>query len=115
MINKKGQSLVIFIIIMPVFLIMFATIVEHCYLSYMKRKVNIITSDALSVCLDSCEKNDIINLYDRNDLNIESLDIIQDENITIDVKVKIDSYINKLINQDDYIVHVKLSKEKGND
>lgn len=111
MINKRGQSLVLFIIVLPVLLILFATIVELAYLGYMKRKVNIITSDALSLCLDSCEKNDIIKLYDRNGLNVENINIKSEDNTYIDVTVKVESYIKKLINKNDYLIKVKMEEK----
>lgn len=121
--NNKGQSLVLFVIIMPIILIAFLVVIEKMNIAYNNRKLLTITKEAISNCIDSCEKNDIIDLYDRNNIDLDSIDIKKSDVIEIIVKAKVKNNIKSLVKKEDYKIKLdligkiedeKLKYEKGN-
>lgn len=90
--NKKGQALVEFIIILPILIFIMLAIIDYGVISYTKSKMeNII--------------NDVSNMYKNSEDNIEIKNFIlsndRDLNIEIDNG---DKYVNiKLYKKYDYI------------
>ena len=73
--NKKGQSLVLFIIILPIILFLFGLLIERVYLTYQKQKLYSITKTIIALSIERNEKNDIINLYKDNNIVLENIEI----------------------------------------
>lgn len=121
--NNKGQSLVLCVIIMPIILLAFLVVIEKMNITYNNRKLLTITKEAIANCIDSCEKNDIIDLYDRNNIDLDSIDIKKSDVIEIIVKAKVKNNIKSLVKKEDYKIKLdligkiedeKLKYEKGN-
>lgn len=121
--NNKGQSLVLCVIIMPIILLAFLVVIEKMNIAYNNRKLLTITKEAIANCIDSCEKNDIIDLYDRNNIDLDSIDIKKSDVIEIIVKAKVKNNIKSLVKKEDYKIKLdligkiedeKLKYEKGN-
>ena len=64
--NSKGQVLVIFVILLPIFLMIFTFIIDLGMLSIEKRKCDNNTYDALEYYLDSNNKDKTIKLIENN-------------------------------------------------
>lgn len=120
--NKRGQMLVTFIIIVPVLLILLGVAIELSYVSYNKKRVNSITKCIILNCIDSTEKNDIIELYDKNNIEYDTLDIDYNDGITINLTSKLDSLLGNIIGKKEYLLKIsihgykdgqKLKYEKG--
>lgn len=105
--NNKGQTLIMFIILIPVFLILTAIIVdvgiiEHSYQKYKGIVDESIKEFFLNNGTDSLEKTLSYNEIDKENYEI----IVEDETVTVLVKSKIDSIFGKLININDYEINV---------
>lgn len=90
MLNNKGQVLVIFVILLPIFLIIITGLVDIGLLSYNKKKLDSNTYDAVEYYLDNCEDTNVINntkaLLNKN---LKDIDInIDDNNDTVKIKVE---------------------------
>ena len=75
--NNKGQVLIIFVILLPIFLLIFTFIIDLGLLSIEKRKISNNIYDALEYYLDNIDKEKTIKLLEKNLDNIE-IDIIDD-------------------------------------
>ena len=77
--NSRGQVLVIFVILLPIFLMIFTFVIDLGMLSIEKRKIDNNTYDALECYLDSNDKDKTIKLIENNIEDIE-VEIIDSEN-----------------------------------
>ena len=89
MLNNKGQVLVIFVILLPIFLIILTGIVDVALLNIEKKKLDNNTHDAVEFYLDNYDdsnvENDTKELLNKNlkDINIT----IKDNGETLTIKV----------------------------
>ena len=109
--NKKGQSLVLFIIILPIILFLFGLLIERVYLTYQKQKLYSITKTIIALSIERNEKNDIINLYKDNNIVLENIEIEDDNGLKIIASEKVPSLIKK----EDYIIEVNIKGVKKED
>ena len=110
--NNKGQTLVIFIILLPVFLFLLVLVVDYGFLSIEKRKLNNNTREALEYYLSNIDEVNIkdrtMELLKKNMGNVD-INIIEDESfVEIIVKDNYKSIYNALTNTEFTI------KYKGN-
>lgn len=89
MLNNKGQVLVIFVILLPIFLIILTGIVDIALLNIEKKKLDNNTHDAVEFYLDNYDDSNVEN--DTKELlnkNLKNIDInITDNNEIITIKV----------------------------
>ena len=111
--NSKGQSLVVLIIIMPIILLMVGFINEMSLISYNKIYLNSLTRTIIANNIDTKEKNDIIKLYSKNNIETD-FEIITDNGLEIKFTKKIDSFLGKIINKDSYEIKVDIKGVKEN-
>lgn len=101
--NNKGQTLAIFVIILPIILLVLLLIIDFGLLSIEKRKISSDIKTSIKYGLNNnSNSNDIQELLYKNiDQNkIKKLDInITDNSVSIDIIVKYDS-IFKIINNE---------------
>lgn len=112
--NNKGQTLVIFIILLPIFLFLLVLVVDYGLLSIEKRKVDNNTKDALEYYLSNIDdvdiKNKAINLLKENVDNVE-VNIIDDVDF-VEIIVK-DNYksIYNVLTDTKFIIKYKGNKQ----
>lgn len=96
--NNKGQSLITFILILPVLLLIVAFIIDLSIVSLNRNKIDGVIRDNLEVILDKDIKdvNKINDIFKENEVNIDSITIYDDE-IMIVVHQKIDSLFGGII------------------
>lgn len=83
--NNKGQVLVIFVILLPIFLMILTLIIDLGMLSIEKRKVDNNTYDAIEYYLESNNKDKIIKLIEKN---IDDVDVdIKDSENSVEISV----------------------------
>ncbi len=103
--NNKGQSLVMFICLLPILLLIVLAIVDVSRMVIEKNKLNNINYIAISYYSNHKEDDDvterIISLVKRNDENIINVKINKDKN-TIYLDKKIDSTMGKIIGISEY-------------
>lgn len=103
--NNKGQSLVMFICLLPILLLIVLAIVDVSRMVIEKNKLNNINYIAISYYSNHKEDDDvterIISLVKRNDEDIINVRINKDKN-TIYLDKKIDSTMGKIIGISEY-------------
>lgn len=103
--NNKGQSLVMFICLLPILLLIVLAIVDVSRMVIEKNKLNNINYIAISYYSSHKEDDDvterIISLIKRNDEDIINVRINKDKN-TIYLDKKIDSTMGKIIGISEY-------------
>lgn len=103
--NNKGQSLVMFICLLPILLLIVLAIVDVSRMVIEKNKLNNINYIAISYYSSHKEDDDvterIISLVKRNDEDIINVRINKDKN-TIYLDKKIDSTMGKIIGISEY-------------
>ena len=81
--NNKGQTLVIFVIVLPILLIMFTLIIDLGFLYREKRNISNNVYDSVEYYLENIEdievKNNVEKLLNKNIKNIEDIKIIENE------------------------------------
>lgn len=107
--NNKGQVLVMFLILLPVVLILFAYLVDKCYLLYQKNNLNNIGDIVCTYALDNNKTEDNIKqLILENDSSLENIKITRNDNYVLIVLEKnIDSMFGNLLGIDKYTVKTK--------
>ena len=113
MINRHGQSLVILIIIMPIIILMLGFLIEMSLISYNKIHLNSLTKTIIANNIDTKEKNDIIMLYSKNNIDAD-FTIDTTDGLEISFTKDIDSFLGKLINKDSYKIKVDIKGIKEN-
>lgn len=103
--NNNGQSLVMFICLLPILLLIVLAIVDVSRMVIEKNKLNNINYIAISYYSSHKEDDDvterIISLVKRNDEDIINVRINKDKN-TIYLDKKIDSTMGKIIGISEY-------------
>ena len=87
--NNKGQSLVMFIIFMPVLLLMLTLVYDIDNGLYEKEKISNVNYMAVSYGLDNIDKveeQDLIDIIMKNTNNLDNISV-NIENDTIDIKI----------------------------
>ena len=87
--NNKGQSLVMFIIFMPVLLLMLTLVYDIGNGLYEKEKIYNVNYMAVSYGLDNIDKveeQDLIDIIMKNTNNLDNISV-NIENDTIDIKI----------------------------
>lgn len=105
--DKKGQSAVIFIILIPVFLIITAIVVDMGINSYNEKKLKNVTEDVLEVLVESEKleveelKKSAVRIYEDNDIGCEYLyiEVLYDNKIKISNNYVYYSFMNSLFNR----------------
>ena len=96
--NNKGQSIVIFVIILPLIMLVVAYVYDVSSMNYEKNRLNSLAE--LAKDNDSCE------IVEQNDKDIEC--IISDNKIVLNKEIK--SVFGKVIGKGKY--NVSITKEK---
>lgn len=116
-VNNKGQTLIVFIILLPIVLLLLIFIVDYGLLSIEKRKINNNTYDALEYYLNNIDKSNVkTNTIKLIEANLDNVEIeINDEldYVEIIVKSSYKSLYNSLMNGELTIKYkgIKASKE----
>ena len=88
--NNKGQSLVVFIIILPILLMIFTLIIDLGFMYIEKRNIDINCYDAVEYYLENINKEDIEekvnNLLNENIKNIDEI-LIKDEEDYVEISI----------------------------
>lgn len=113
--NKKGQVLVIFVILLPLLLLFSAYVVDTTIINYNKNRldnINKIVDDYIKD-KDGVNKSDIEDLLKKNDKDIVIKNMDLDNNIDITLEKEIDSIFGKFIGKDKYIIKSNIKKNKN--
>jgi len=114
--NNKGQVLVAFALIMPLLLIIVAIFLDFGFIAIKKRQVINTVDEALEYALKHKEDEEIEQkvtfLLKKNIEDVDNLKIeIKDNNIKINIKVKLYSKFEKIFDNDLYEIEITKEKE----
>jgi len=102
--NNKGQSLVIFIIIIPVIFIVFSFLYDYAYIINSQNKYENVTRTILNSTL---EEDKIIDLYKQNGYKVEDFKYKKEnDKVYIQNSYKIKSTFGKIVNLKNYTVSI---------
>lgn len=101
-INNKGQSLVMFVLIIPIFLLILTLVYDVCNAIYEKDRLsntNYLTIEYGLNNIDTVTENDLKNLIEQNTSNLKYIYVTIEEN-QIEIKMEKDakSIIGKMFN-----------------
>ncbi len=107
--NNKGQTLVLFIVILPLILLILLLVIDIGFVYGRKIELDNINKMAISYGLDRINKVDIkekIEEYIKlNDDNLDSIDIrIVDDEVLIEIIDNCEGVISKIVGKDYYEV-----------
>lgn len=114
--NHKGQTLIIFVIMIPV-LILAALVIDLGIMSYEKTKLSGITTTILKEFYEKRENDcetEIRKLYEKNHIPVENLKVVgTKEYLEIENQYEIKSVFGTLIGINKYSlsIHKKIRKE----
>lgn len=99
--NNKGQSLVMFILIIPIFLLIIAMVYDIGNALYEKEALNNINQMVLDYGLDNLEKideNDLMELIIKNDNNLKNVSItINKQVVTVTTQKKVKGIFGNIL------------------
>lgn len=107
--NNKGQTLVVFVLLLPVFLALCAFVIDVGVMAYENIKLKNVTKSILINVVDKNKLNEnvIRDLYRENNINIDNLIIkLGENNILIENNYFISSIFGKILKIDEYEVRV---------
>lgn len=92
--NNKGQSLVLFIVIIPIILLFFVLVYDIGTAIYEKNRLSNTSYMVIDYALDNIDKvdeNDLISLITKNTNNLSNISVLIDDgkvNIKLTKKIK---------------------------
>lgn len=101
--NRKGQVLVMFIILLPIFFIVMTLLVDIGNLILTNNEINDVSYIVLEHCLDNIDEEDIIDTskellkLNNKELNIESFKI-ENNRVYLNVSYQVKGIISNIIN-----------------
>ena len=102
--NNKGQSLVIFIIIIPVIFIVFSFLYDYSYIINSQNKYENVTRTILNSTL---EEDKIVDLYRQNGYKVDDFKYKKEnDKVYIQNSYKIKSVFGNIVNLKNYTVSI---------
>ena len=114
--NKNGQTLILFVIMIPILLGLCAFVIDVGSIVLANTKLREVTKTIISDVIDDASIDKIQSLYLKNDIPVENLEVeIKEDQIRVQNEYEIDSIIGSIIGLDTYRVEVDITGTKGND
>ena len=102
--NNKGQSLVIFIIIIPVIFIVFSFLYDYAYIINSQNKYENVTRTILNSTLEEAK---IVDLYKQNGYKVDDFKYKKEnDKVYIQNSYKIKSVFGNIVNLKNYTVSI---------
>lgn len=101
--NRKGQVLVMFVILLPIFFIIMTLLIDIGNLILTNNEINDVSYMVLEHCLDHLDEEDIIDTsrellkLNNKNLNIESFKIENDK-VYLNVSYQVKGIMSNIIN-----------------
>ena len=117
--NHKGQTLVAFVIIVPVFLLFMAFVVDTGYMLKEETKLSSITKTILKTTyqmrMSSSYQEQVVHLYQENGIDLANIEIEAHEDyVTIQNQYQINSIFGKVIGFKHYDINLKMKAYDAN-
>ena len=114
MMNRNGQTLVVFVIIVPVFILLMAFVVDTGYLLKEYTRLNSTTKTVLKTTYEKSNdvnyKEMVVNLFNENKIPVNNLELsVNNEKISIKNQYSIESIFGQIIGLKEYQVKIEMS------
>lgn len=118
--NNKGQSLVMFVVLIPLLLLILAMVVDIGNLVNTKIEVNSVNKLAVSYGMDNIDKdnldNELKDIVNKNYKDIDSIKIdIKDKKINMNIKCYSKSIFGNIIGTKGYLIESNYKGYMDND
>ncbi len=115
--NNKGQTLVVFIIFIPVIILLMAFIVDTSLMYIAKSKLNDLSKTIIKEIYDIEDKNSKVEeLLNVNEINYNNYDVeINDNKVKLSIEEEIDSVFGSMIGNESYTIKSEITGYKDND
>ena len=108
--NNRGQALVIFLILLPIFLGLCALVIDSAYIVTNKNRLSNINEIAIRDVLDGKSKTEVEDEIKKNDSNIEIIEFKKSNNkVTIHLQNHINSIFGSIVGYEKYEINSKLT------
>lgn len=108
--NNKGQTLVVFIILLPLILVLIGYAIDKCCLLYEEKKLNNILSIACNYTIDNKNSiTEIERLILENDNKIKTIIINKKDIATITLEKEINSIFGNVIGISTYVIKTNVT------
>ncbi len=106
--NKKGQTLILFVILIPIFFLFCAIVVDTGIVVDKKIELKEITKEGIELGLNNKEE-EIKNLFLKNKIDVTNLKVNTENNrVEIENEIDVDSVFGSLIGIKTYKIKVYL-------
>lgn len=102
--SNKGQSLVLFVMLLPIIVFVFIYVINIYYMSYFKNKINSINYNAVNYVINNLDNNvkeKLEKILNENDIKKDEYDIVIDLN---------NNYVQLEINKENKIFYNNIIK-----
>ena len=108
--NKKGQTLILFVILIPVLLGLCAFVVDVGFMVCNRVRLREVSKNIIEVALENKEdEEDIRALYLENNFPVQNLQIdLREDSIHLQNEYEIDSIFGSIIGIEQYTIRVDL-------
>ena len=115
--NNRGQTLVVFIIFIPVIILLMAFIVDTSLMYIAKSKLNDLSKTIIKEIYDIEDKNNKVEeLLKVNEINYNNYDVeINDNKVKLSIEEEIDSVFGSMIGNESYTIKSEVTGYKEND
>lgn len=116
MMNNKGQTLVLFIIFIPILIMLAAFIVDTGIIIKESTRLKATTKTVLNDVFYKENKSEIqiTNLFKENNISVENLKITITDNINIQNEYEIESIFGKIIGLKKYTIKINMTAKEEN-
>ena len=106
--NKHGQSLVLFVVIIPFVILLLALVCDIGLITSKKVKLNAVTKDILKEVMNKDNYEElIIKLYEENDIDVDNLEITNNGK-RIKNEIEVSSIFGQIIGLKKYQIKVDI-------
>ena len=111
--SNKGQSLVLFVVFLPIVIFVFIYVINIYYISYIKNKINSINYNIVSYTINNLDSN--INektkqLLKENNIKEDEYNLsisLKDKRVSLIISKKNKFFYNNIIKIDNFIIQSK--------
>ena len=113
--NKKGQTLILFVILIPIFVTLIALVVDIGLMQFTYQKLKGVVDESIKEYFFKGGISSLQATMEYNDISKNLYDVSEKENeVTVHLNYEIDSIFGKLINIKSYDIVVTRTGAKVN-
>lgn len=110
--NKRGQTLILFIILIPIILMLLGLIVDIGLVISKKTQINDFYKTIIRDYSDASDE-EILNMMRKNDIETKNVEIIRNNGLEIKNIVRVKSIFGSIIGLKEYTIKIDIKESKG--